>query len=72
MLDVYFSLHRILMGCQVSVRFAGFLVFRNSQIKAISDLEFIEVQTGYNLVEEDIVRISMTWDEVMEHVSSPI
>lgn len=36
-------------------------------IKAITDLEFIEVQTGSELVEEDIVRIFMTWDEVEEH-----
>ena len=36
-------------------------------IKAITDLEFIEVQTGSQLIEEDIVRIFMTWDEVEEH-----
>ncbi len=36
-------------------------------IKATSDLEFIEVQTGSELVEEDIVRIFMGWDEVEEH-----
>ncbi|OAO76722.1 sugar phosphate nucleotidyltransferase [Anoxybacillus flavithermus] len=33
-------------------------------IKAITDLEFIEVQTGTQLIEEDIVRIYMTWEEV--------
>ncbi|WNC13341.1 sugar phosphate nucleotidyltransferase [Brevibacillus brevis] len=33
-------------------------------IKALTDLEFIEVQTGQSLVEEDIIRIYMTWDEV--------
>jgi len=33
-------------------------------IKAIEDLEFIEVQIGTELVEEDIVRIYITWDEV--------
>lgn len=33
-------------------------------IKAITDLEFIEVQTGAPLIEEDIVRIYMTWEEV--------
>ncbi|MFD2370803.1 sugar phosphate nucleotidyltransferase [Brevibacillus sp. GCM10020057] len=33
-------------------------------IKAITDLEFIEVQTGKSLVEEDIIRIYMTWDEI--------
>lgn len=39
----------------------------NHGIKAISDLEFIEVQTGTQLIEEDIVRIFMTWEEVEEH-----
>ncbi|CQR46239.1 Mannose-1-phosphate guanylyltransferase RfbM [Paraliobacillus sp. PM-2] len=36
-------------------------------IKAITDLEFIEVQTGTQLIEEDIVRLYMTWQEVEEH-----
>lgn len=36
-------------------------------IKATTDLEFIEVQTGSQLIEEDIVRIYMTWEEVEEH-----
>jgi mannose-1-phosphate guanylyltransferase len=36
-------------------------------IKAIFDLEFIEVQTGSELIEEDIVRIFMTWEEVEAH-----
>jgi mannose-1-phosphate guanylyltransferase len=39
-------------------------------IKAITDLEFIEVQTGSELVEEDIVRIFMTWEEVESHCMS--
>lgn len=33
-------------------------------IKAITDLEFIEVQTGSELIEEDIVRLSMDWENV--------
>lgn len=33
-------------------------------IKASSDLQFIEVQTGTELVEEDIIRIFLTWEEV--------
>ncbi len=33
-------------------------------IKAMTDLEFIEVQTGAPLIEEDIVRIYMTWEEI--------
>jgi mannose-1-phosphate guanylyltransferase len=39
-------------------------------IKAITDLELIEVQTGTELIEEDIVRIYMTWEEVQEHCFS--
>ncbi|WP_407307997.1 sugar phosphate nucleotidyltransferase [Desulfosporosinus sp. SB140] len=33
-------------------------------IKADTDLEFIEVQTGTDLNEEDIIRVFMTWEEV--------
>lgn len=36
--------------------------------KAISDLEFIEVQMGSELIEEDIVRIYMTWEEVKRNL----
>jgi mannose-1-phosphate guanylyltransferase len=36
-------------------------------IKAITDLEFIEVQAGSELIEEDIVRLFMTWEEVEQH-----
>lgn len=32
--------------------------------RAITDLEFIEVQMGSQLVEEDIVRTHMTWEEI--------
>lgn len=39
-------------------------------IKATTDLEFIEVQTGSQLIEEDILRIYMTWEEVVEHCKS--
>ncbi|MGE0994440.1 phosphomannose isomerase type II C-terminal cupin domain, partial [Bacillus sp. GMa5/2] len=35
-------------------------------IKAVTDLEFIEVQSGSELVEEDIVRIYMQWSEIEE------
>lgn len=35
-------------------------------IKAVTDLEFIEVQSGSELVEEDIVRIHMNWEEIEE------
>lgn len=36
-------------------------------LKAVTDLELIEVQTGSELIEEDIVRIFMTWEEVEEN-----
>lgn len=35
-------------------------------IKAVTELEFIEVQSGSELVEEDIVRIYMQWNEIEE------
>ncbi|WP_144462571.1 sugar phosphate nucleotidyltransferase [Siminovitchia fortis] len=41
-------------------------------IKANTDLEFIEVQTGSQLIEEDIVRIFMTWEEVEDYINSII
>jgi mannose-1-phosphate guanylyltransferase len=41
-------------------------------IKAITDLEFIEVQTGSELIEEDIVRIYMSWDDIMENCADPV
>lgn len=39
-------------------------------IKAITDLEFIEVQAGTELIEEDIVRMFMEWEEVEAHCKS--
>lgn len=39
-------------------------------IKANTDLEFIEIQTGAQIIEEDIVRIFMTWEEVKNHCTS--
>ncbi|KIO68307.1 Mannose-1-phosphate guanylyltransferase (GDP) [Caldibacillus thermoamylovorans] len=41
-------------------------------IKAITDLEFIEVQTGTELIEEDIVRIYLEWDDVKKRCKSLI
>jgi len=42
-------------------------------IKANTELEIIEVQTGSQLIEEDIDRIFMSWEEVEGHcVSIPI
>jgi len=36
-------------------------------LRAVTGLELIEVQMGSDLVEEDIVRIYMTWEEVEDH-----
>lgn len=33
-------------------------------VKAITPIEYIEVQIGTDLLEEDIVRIAMTWEEI--------
>jgi mannose-1-phosphate guanylyltransferase len=35
-------------------------------VKAVTDLEFIEVQTGTQLVEEDNHRLLLTWEEIEE------
>jgi len=34
----------------------------------VTDLEIIEVQTGTQLIEEDIVRLYMSWDDIQQHV----
>ncbi|WP_394556925.1 sugar phosphate nucleotidyltransferase [Priestia aryabhattai] len=39
-------------------------------VKAITDLEIIEVQTGSQLIEEDIVRLFMSWEEIEDYVLS--
>ncbi|USK28390.1 cupin domain-containing protein [Bacillus sp. CMF21] len=39
-------------------------------LKAISELELIEVQTGTQLIEEDIVRIMLKWEEIEDHCYS--
>jgi mannose-1-phosphate guanylyltransferase len=39
-------------------------------IRAISDMEIIEVQTGSELVEEDIIRLCMSWEEIARHAAA--
>ncbi|PGV53356.1 sugar phosphate nucleotidyltransferase [Bacillus sp. AFS037270] len=41
-------------------------------VKAVTDLEFIEVQTGTQLVEEDNHRIFLSWEEIEANVYSLI
>ncbi|CAJ1003488.1 MULTISPECIES: sugar phosphate nucleotidyltransferase [Brevibacillus] len=38
-------------------------------IKATADLDIIEVQMGDSLVEDDIVRLCLSWEEIMERVN---
>jgi mannose-1-phosphate guanylyltransferase len=39
-------------------------VHAKHSIRAITELEIIEVQSGSELVEEDIVRLSLSWEEI--------
>jgi mannose-1-phosphate guanylyltransferase len=39
-------------------------------LKAFTELEFIEVQSGTELIEEDIVRVFLDWNEIEEHCYS--
>jgi len=41
-------------------------------IMAETDMSFIEVQSGELLVEEDIIRRFMSWDEVVKHFNQPM
>ncbi|WP_436373768.1 sugar phosphate nucleotidyltransferase [Cytobacillus sp. BC1816] len=36
-------------------------------IKALSDLEFVEVQTGIGISDEDFTRLYFQWEDVLEH-----
>jgi mannose-1-phosphate guanylyltransferase len=36
-------------------------------VKAISPLEYIEIQTGIELLEEDVIRTAMTWEETIKY-----
>ena len=38
-------------------------------VRAITDLEILETQTGTELIEEDIIRILMTWEEIESQLS---
>ncbi|MGG3449604.1 sugar phosphate nucleotidyltransferase [Domibacillus aminovorans] len=64
-----------LNGCIYSVKAGDVLhipVRAEHGIKAITDLEFIEVQSGTSLVEEDILRIYMEWNDVMEYCNKVV
>ena len=36
-------------------------------IRALSELEFIEVQTGKEVVDSDFVRLYTKWDDILKH-----
>ncbi|MGE6754756.1 sugar phosphate nucleotidyltransferase [Rossellomorea sp. NPDC071047] len=40
---------------------------RKHGIKALTDMEFIEVQSGVTITEEDFTRLYFTWEEVLEN-----
>ncbi|KKI93257.1 mannose-1-phosphate guanylyltransferase [Bacillus sp. SA1-12] len=42
-------------------------VGRKHAIRAISELEFIEVQTGREVVDTDFVRLYTNWNEILQH-----
>ncbi|MGG2063459.1 sugar phosphate nucleotidyltransferase [Bacillus sp. S14(2024)] len=42
-------------------------VNRQHAIRAISELEFIEVQTGKEVVDTDFVRLYTNWDDILTH-----
>lgn len=42
---------------------------RKHGIRAIKELEFIEVQTGYGISDEDFVRLFFDWAQVLGHVN---
>jgi mannose-1-phosphate guanylyltransferase len=39
-------------------------------VRAITEMEIIEVQTGTELIEEDIVRLAMDWEEILQFCTS--
>lgn len=45
-------------------------VGRKHGIRAIKELEFIEVQTGYGISDEDFVRLYFDWGEVLKHFNN--
>lgn len=58
-LDDYIT--RIKSGDVVHIPFG-----KKHGVKAISDLEFIEVQTGTVISNEDVIRLSYKWEEIVE------
>lgn len=61
----------VLEGCLITVKVGDVLEIppeSRHAIKAITDLVFIEVQSGKHLVAEDVVRLCMSWEEILGHI----
>ncbi|WP_418040788.1 sugar phosphate nucleotidyltransferase [Paenibacillus xylanilyticus] len=56
------DLQRIHQGDTISIPSGG-----KHSVKAITELEIIEVQMGSELIEEDIVRIEMEWADIIQN-----
>ncbi|PYY27723.1 sugar phosphate nucleotidyltransferase [Paenibacillus illinoisensis] len=56
------DLKRINQGDTISIPSGG-----KHSVKAITELEIIEVQMGSELIEEDIVRIEMEWADIIQN-----
>ncbi|WP_416298509.1 sugar phosphate nucleotidyltransferase [Paenibacillus illinoisensis] len=56
------DLQRIHQGDTISIPSGG-----KHSVKAITELEIIEVQMGSELIEEDIVRIEMEWTDIIQN-----
>ncbi|MGS2778924.1 sugar phosphate nucleotidyltransferase [Robertmurraya sp. GLU-23] len=41
-------------------------------IKATTDLDIIEVQTGTELLKEDIFRLELEWERILEHIKNTV
>jgi len=39
-------------------------------LKAYTDMEFIEIQSGVEVTEEDVIRIYSNWNDILEHFQS--
>ncbi|MGU3473424.1 sugar phosphate nucleotidyltransferase [Paenibacillus sp. D51F] len=56
--------HRELLPGDVVLVPAGMM----HSVRAVTNLEMIEVQSGQELVEEDIVRLCMSWEDILQYV----
>ncbi|WP_025681701.1 sugar phosphate nucleotidyltransferase [Paenibacillus massiliensis] len=64
----------ILDDCLLNVKSGDVIQIQSGQrhsIRALKDLEIVEIQRGRELVEEDICRFGLSWDEILrEYIKS--